>query len=389
MLNFSYKNNTKLIFGKNSIDKLEDELKKYNSKVLMLISGNGKYLKDLGIYNKVKENCEKLNIKLIYNNEVIPNPEVELVRKLVDICKKESVDFILAAGGGSVMDTAKAVAVGALSDEDVWEFYLYNKIPEKALNIGVISTLPASGSEASNCSIISNGKYKLGLETDLITPEFAILDPEYTKTLPLYQTSVGICDISSHLIERYYSVVKNTDTTDYMIEGLLKALIINGLKLIKNPDNIDARAEVFLISIFAHNNILDSGRMADWASHRIEHELSGEYGITHGEGMAVVLVAYTKYMAKKKPEKLAQLVNRVFGIDSFDYSLTEMAEILADKLEDFYKKLHLRTKLSEMNINDTDFEKMADRATKNGSNKIGHYLPLGKEEIIEILNIAR
>ena len=389
MLNFSYKNNTKLIFGKNSIDKLEDELKKYNSKVLMLISGNGKYLKDLGIYNKVKENCEKLNIKLIYNNEVIPNPEVELVRKLVDICKKESVDFILAAGGGSVMDTAKAVAVGALSDVDVWEFYLYNKIPEKALNIGVISTLPASGSEASNCSIISNGKYKLGLETDLITPEFAILDPEYTKTLPLYQTSVGICDISSHLIERYYSVVKNTDTTDYMIEGLLKALIINGLKLIKNPDNIDARAEVFLISIFAHNNILDSGRMADWASHRIEHELSGEYGITHGEGMAVVLVAYTKYMAKKKPEKLAQLVNRVFGIDSFDYSLTEMAEILADKLEDFYKKLHLRTKLSEMNINDTDFEKMADRATKNGSNKIGHYLPLGKEEIIEILNIAR
>lgn len=355
----------------------------------MLISGNGKYLKDLGIYNKVKENCEKLNIKLIYNNEVIPNPEVELVRKLVDICKKESVDFILAAGGGSVMDTAKAVAVGALSDEDVWEFYLYNKIPEKALNIGVISTLPASGSEASNCSIISNGKYKLGLETDLITPEFAILDPEYTKTLPLYQTSVGICDISSHLIERYYSAVKNTDTTDYMIEGLLKALIINGLKLIKNPDNIDARAEVFLISIFAHNNILDSGRMADWASHRIEHELSGEYGITHGEGMAVVLVAYTKYMAKKKPEKLAQLVNRVFGIDSFDYSLTEMAEILADKLEDFYKKLHLRTKLSEMNINDTDFEKMADRATKNGSNKIGHYLPLGKEEIIEILNIAR
>ena len=389
MLNFSYKNNTKLIFGKNSIDKLEDELKKYNSKVLMLISGNGKYLKDLGIYNKVKENCEKLNIKLIYNNEVIPNPEVELVRKLVDICKKESVDFILAAGGGSVMDTAKAVAVGALSDEDVWEFYLYNKIHDKALNIGVISTLPASGSEASNCSIISNGKYKLGLETDLITPEFAILDPEYTKTLPLYQTSVGICDISSHLIERYYSVVKNTDTTDYMIEGLLKALIINGLKLIKNPDNIDARAEVFLISIFAHNNILDSGRMADWASHRIEHELSGEYGITHGEGMAVVLVAYTKYMAKKKPEKLAQLVNRVFGIDSFDYSLTEMAEILADKLEDFYKKLHLRTKLSEMNINDTDFEKMADRATKNGSNKIGHYLPLGKEEIIEILNIAR
>lgn len=307
MLNFSYKNNTKLIFGKNSIDKLEDELKKYNSKVLMLISGNGKYLKDLGIYNKVKENCEKLNIKLIYNNEVIPNPEVELVRKLVDICKKESVDFILAAGGGSVMDTAKAVAVGALSDEDVWEFYLYNKIPEKALNIGVISTLPASGSEASNCSIISNGKYKLGLETDLITPEFAILDPEYTKTLPLYQTSVGICDISSHLIERYYSAVKNTDTTDYMIEGLLKALIINGLKLIKNPDNIDARAEVFLISIFAHNNILDSGRMADWASHRIEHELSGEYGITHGEGMAVVLVAYTKYMAKKKPEKLVNL----------------------------------------------------------------------------------
>lgn len=162
---------------------------------------------------------------------------------------------------------------------------------------------------------MSNENHKLGIEYDFIIPKFAIIDPWYTKSLPMYQISCGISDISSHLIERYYTNIEHVDATDYMIEGLLKALMINAKLLMEDPNDINARSEVFLISIFAHNNILDSGRVADWASHRIEHELSNFYGITHGEGMAIVMVAYAKYMAIEKPKKLAQLAERVFNVD--------------------------------------------------------------------------
>ena len=294
----------------------------------------------------------------------------------------------MAIGGGSVIDSAKAISVGLESDLDIWDFFEKGIEITKTTPIGVISTIPSSGSETSNCSIVSNGEFKLGIETDLIIPKFAIINPEYTLSLPKYQTSVGLCDISTHLIERYYSDIDYTDTTDYMIEGLLKALILNSYRLINNPSDINARSEVFLMSIFAHNNILDSGRMADWASHRIEHEISAEYGITHGEGMAVVLVAYTKYLATRKPNKLAQLANRLFNIDYANHSKEEMALMLAENLEKFYIDLGLRTRLSKFNIDDSNFEKMALRATKNDTCKIGHYIGLDFKEIIEVLNIA-
>ena len=314
MLDFNYQNSAKIIFGLDSINKLENELKENNVKNLLILS-SGDFIKDLGIYDKVIKICNKLNVTYVYNNSVLPNPKVELIRDLIKQNKDKCIDLILAIGGGSVIDSAKAISVGLESDLDVWDFFEKGIEIKKTTPIGVISTIPSSGSETSNCSIVSNGEFKLGIETDLIIPKFAIINPEYTLSLPKYQTSVGLCDISTHLIERYYSDIDYTDTTDYMIEGLLKALILNSYRLINNPSDINARSEVFLMSIFAHNNILDSGRMADWASHRIEHEISAEYGITHGEGMAVVLVAYTKYLATRKPNKLAQLANLLFNID--------------------------------------------------------------------------
>ena len=387
MLDFNYQNSAKIIFGLDSINKLENELKENNVKNLLILS-SGDFIKDLGIYDKVIEVCNKLNVSYVYNNSVLPNPKVELIRDLIKQNKDKCIDLILAIGGGSVIDSAKAISVGLESDLDVWEFFEKGIEIKKTTPIGVISTIPSSGSETSNCSIVSNGEFKLGIETDLIIPKFAIINPEYTLSLPKYQTSVGLCDISTHLIERYYSDIEYTDTTDYMIEGLLKALILNSYRLINNPSDINARSEVFLMSIFSHNNILDSGRMADWASHRIEHEISAEYGITHGEGMAVVLVAYTKYLATRKPNKLAQLANRLFNIDYANHSKEEMALMLAENLEKFYIDLGLRTRLSKFNIDDSNFEKMALRATKNDTTKIGHYLGLNFKEIIEVLNIA-
>lgn len=387
MLDFNYQNSAKIIFGLDSINKLENELKENNVKNLLILS-SGDFIKDLGIYDKVIEVCNKLNVTYVYNNSVVPNPKVELIRELISQNKYKNIDLILAIGGGSVIDSAKAISVGLESDLDVWEFFEKGIEITKTTPIGVISTIPSSGSETSNCSIVSNGEFKLGIETDLIIPKFAIINPEYTLSLPKYQTSVGLCDISTHLIERYYSDIEYTDTTDYMIEGLLKALILNSYRLINNPSDINARSEVFLMSIFSHNNILDSGRMADWASHRIEHEISAEYDITHGEGMAVVLVAYTKYLATRKPNKLAQLANRLFNIDYANHSKEEMALMLAENLEKFYIDLGLRTRLSKFNIDDSNFEKMALRATKNDTTKIGHYLGLDSKEIIEVLNIA-
>ncbi len=387
MLDFNYQNSAKIIFGLNSINKLENELKENNVKNLLILS-SGDFIKDLGIYDKVVVICNKLNISYVYNNSVLPNPKVELIRDLIKQNKDKCIDLILAIGGGSVIDSAKAISVGLESDLDIWDFFEKGIEITKTTPIGVISTIPSSGSETSNCSIVSNGEFKLGIETDLIIPKFAIINPEYTLSLPKYQTSVGLCDISTHLIERYYSDIDYTDTTDYMIEGLLKALILNSYRLINNPSDINARSEVFLMSIFSHNNILDSGRMADWASHRIEHEISAEYGITHGEGMAVVLVAYTKYLATRKPNKLAQLANRLFNIDYANHSKEEMALMLAENLEKFYIDLGLRTRLSKFNIDDSNFEKMALRATKNDTCKIGHYIGLDSKEIIEVLNIA-
>ncbi len=388
MINFRYHNPAKIIFGRGTEKEIETLIKQLNVKSLLMVY-SGDFIKTLGIYDTVKQACNANSIKYLECGKVIPNPKVELVRELIEIGRKESVDFVLAVGGGSSIDTAKAVAMGIPYDGDVWDFFEGKTFVEKVLPIGVISTIPASGSETSNATIISNGLSKMGFEDDRIIPKFAIMNPEFTLGLPAYQTSCGLADILSHLLERYFTTTKQVDTTDFLIEGAIKALLINSERIMKNPKNYDARAEVQWLASIAHNNLLDTGRISDWGSHRIEHELSAQYNITHGEGMAVILVAWTKYMADIKPEKLAQLANRVFNIDYHDYSLTEMAFKLSSCLENFFKSLNLRTSLKEFDIDNRYFEDMALRATSNGTDTVGHYVPLDKSKIIEILNLAR
>lgn len=385
MIGFEYYNPAKIVFGEGSENNLKDLLAEYDVKSLLLVY-SGDFVKKLGIFDVVEKAAQELGIRFSENGNVVPNPSIELVRELVTQGKANDVDFVLAVGGGSSIDTAKAVALGIPYDGDVWDFFSKGVNPQKVLNIGVIATTASSGSETSNCAILSSGEWKLGFEDNRIIPKFAIMNPKYTANLPAYQTSAGIADVLAHLLERYFSDEKNSDTTDYLIEGAIRALYANAERLLKDPTNINARAEVQWLASVAHNNFLDAGRSADWASHRIEHELSAQYGITHGEGMAVVFVAWTKYIAKIKPWRLALLATRVYGVDSYDFNEEERALILSDKLKDFFVKLGLKVSLTELNIDDKDFELMAQRATKNG--KVGHYEPLDAEAIVKILNLA-
>lgn len=387
MNNFNFYNPSKIIFGKDSINELPKELEKRNIKNILLMIG-GEYIKKLGIYDKVISICEDLNINYFICNRVSTNPKIELVREYTNLAKKENIDFILAIGGGSTIDASKAIAFSAKSDLDPWDFFSENHNIESAIEIGVISTIPASGSETSNATIISNGKYKLGVEDNLIIPKFAILDPSYTINLPLHYTVAGIADILSHLFERYFTNTQNVDTTDYLIEGAIKSLLLNAKRVIKDPKNYDARAEIQWVGTIAHNNLLDTGRQTDWGSHRIEHELSGEYNISHGEGMAIIFLAWIKYASAINPNKIAQLANRIFNIDYNNHSSEEMSLLFLNNLEIFFKQLGLKTKLKELDIDDKDFEVMANRATKNNSQNVGHYIELDKDAIVNILRLA-
>lgn len=385
MIGFEYYNPAKIVFGEDSEKSLKSLLKQYNVTSLLLVY-SGDFIKTLGIYDVITETVSELGIRFSESGEVVPNPSIELVRKLVAQGKEDKVDFVLAVGGGSSIDTAKAIALGIPFDGDVWDFFDKGATPDEVLNIGVIATTASSGSETSNAAILSYGEWKKGFEDDRIIPKFAIMNPKYTVNLPAYQTFVGIADVYSHLLERYFSDEKNSDTTDYLIEGAIRALLVNADRLIEDQKNINARAEIQWLASVAHNNFLDAGRSADWGSHRIEHELSAQYNITHGEGMAIVFTAWTKYMAEVKPWRLALLASRVYGKDPYDYSEKERALLLSEELEKFFRKLGLKTHLSELGIDDRDFEVMAERATAGGT--VGHYVPLDAARFKEILKLA-
>ena len=385
MIGFSYYNPARIVFGEGSERKLADLLREYKVTSLLLVY-SGDFIKTLGIYGAVLDAVTELGIDFSESGKVVPNPSIELVRKLVAQGRRDRVDFVLAVGGGSSIDTAKAVAIGIPYEGDVWDFFEKGVSPERVLPIGVIATTASSGSETSNAAILSNGEWKLGFEDDRIIPKFAIMNPRYTAGLPAYQTAVGIADVYAHLLERYLSDEKHSDTTDFLIEGAIRALLVNGERLIADPTDINARGELQWLASVAHNNFLDAGRTADWGSHRIEHELSAQYNITHGEGMAVVLPAWTKYMAERKPWRPALLATRVYGADSFLYDEKQRVYILAEELTRFFRKLSLRTTLAELGIDDKDFAVMAKRATRNGP--VGHYIPLTAEAIEEILRLA-
>lgn len=388
MLNFNYYNPANIFFGKGEEKRVGELISRWSKtrKVLVLFSGD--YYEKLGIAATIRQELEKFDIQYFENGHVVPNPELSLINELSDFVKQQNIDFILAVGGGSVIDTAKATALGSLYDGDTWDYFTGEKEVIEALPVGAISTVASSGSEMSPATIVSNKEYKLGVESEIIIPKFSIINPEFTVKLPKYNTGVGTADILSHLLERYFSKVEHTDITDFLLEGAIKSTLINGVKLINDLENYDLRAEMSLTAIIAHNNSLELGREPDWGSHRIEHELSGQYGIVHGEGMVVVTLAWMKYISTFYPEQLVKYGIRIFGIDPIIYSENEIIDLAIEKTKEFFLKLGMRTSLTEMEIKAEHFEDMAKRATKNDSQTVGHLKPLNQQDIVEILKLA-
>jgi len=387
MENFTFKNATKIIFGKDTENQVGIETARYGGKVLLHYSGGS--IKKYGLYNRILKSLRDANLEIIELGGVQPNPRLSLVKKGIDICRKEKVDFVLAVGGGSAIDSAKAIASGVPYNGDVWDFYTGKAVVDKVIPVGVILTIPAAGSEASNSSVITNeeGLYKRAFTSEKLRPRFAILNPEISYTLPPYQTACGVSDIMAHIMERYFTTVKNVDLTDRLCEAALKTVISNIPIILKEPENYEARAEIMWAGTIAHNDLLGTGRIGDWGSHGIEHELSGIYDIPHGAGLAVVFPAWMKYVYKQDVERFAQFAVRVWNMEADFNDIEKVALTGIRRLEDFYKRIGLPITLKEANVPYDRLEEMARKCTERGPT--GNFVKLNKDDVLEILMLAR
>lgn len=387
MKNFNYKNGTEIIFGKGTEINIGKEVKKYATKILLHFGGGS--IKSTGLYDKVISSLKKENIEVIELSGVKPNPRVSLVREGIEICRKNDIDFILAVGGGSVIDSAKAIAAGVNYDGDVWDLFLGTPINHKCLKVATILTIPAAGSETSSGSVITNedGLYKRSIGHPTLRPVFSILNPELTFTLPKYQTSCGIADMFAHILERYFTNEQYVDLTDRLCEGALKAIINNALRLNEDPNDYNARAEIMLSGMVAHNDSLSMGRIGDWATHDIEHELSGIYDIAHGAGLAILFPAWMKYVYKHDVNRFAQFANRVFDIDINMNNPEETARRGIEALENFFTKIDLPTRLSHVNISDEHIEEMSKKLVAH-CDHVGSFVEIRYPEALEIFKLA-
>lgn len=389
MINFEFYNPARILFGKGREMEAGKLIKKYGGKKVLLHYGGGS-IKKTGLYDKVIKILAEEGIEYVELGGVVPNPRLSLVREGIKLCQEQDVDFILAVGGGSVIDSAKAIAAGIFVSHDVWDFYTKKaNAPDKALPIGVILTIPAAGSETSSGTVITNDEngLKRSMGSEVLIPKFAILNPELTYTLPPYQTACGASDIIAHLMERYFTNVTHVDFTDRLIEASIRTVLNFAPKVLKEPDNYDARAEVMWAGTIAHNNLLSTGRIGDWGSHDIEHELSGAYDIAHGAGLSIIFPAWMKYVYKENPERFVQFAVRVFDVDlPFEDKEAIILEGI-DRLERFYKRMGLPTRLSDVNIGEERLREMAQKAMI-GRETFGNFKNLTSEDIYNIYKLA-
>ncbi|HEY5586984.1 MAG TPA: iron-containing alcohol dehydrogenase [Ruminiclostridium sp.] len=389
MNNFEFCNPAKIIFGKGTENQVGKLVKKCGGSKILLHYG-GSSIKKNGLYDSVVKSLKDSGLFFLELGGVQPNPRLSLVRKGIELCKENDIDFILAVGGGSVIDSAKGIAAAMKNEKDIWDYYMFH--PDEvidALPIGVVLTIPAAGSETSDGSVITNedGNYKRHIGSNCLIPKFAILNPEVTFTLPEYQTACGASDILAHLMERYFTQVSNVDLTDRLIEASIRSILFNAPLALKDPQNYDIRAEIMWAGTLAHNNLLDTGRVGDWASHEIEHELSGIYDIAHGAGLSIVFPAWMKYVYRENIDKFVQFAIRVFDVDySFDNKERIVIEMI-NRLEKWYKEMGLPTRLSDAGINDDKLVEMSKKALE-GRLSLGNFKKLQSADVHEILKLA-
>ena len=388
MDDFVFTNPTKIIFGKGAVAKTGDEVKKIASRVL-LHYGKGSIKKN-GVYDMVVRSLEEAGVDHIELSGAAPNPRLSLVKEGIELCRRNEIDFILAIGGGSAIDSAKAIAVGVPYKGDVWDFYDKKTEPEESLPIGVVLTIAAAGSESSKSSVITNedGWYKKGLNVEISRPVFAVMDPEFTYSLPRFQTSCGVTDIIAHILERYFTNTTDVDLTDRMCEAVMKTVIRSALILNEEPENYAARADIMWAGSIAHNDLLSSGREGDWASHMIEHELSAIYDIAHGAGLAVIFPAWMRYVYRHDINRFVKFAHRVFDVDiDLDYPQRTAEEGIA-RLKRFFSDIGLPVSLKGLDIGNDRFTEMSSKATDNDIKKLGSFVKLGMQDVLNIYKQA-
>lgn len=391
MLNFDMHLPTRIIFGKDTQKEIGSLIKPYTKKALLHYGGNS--IKKSGLYNQVVSSLKGNNIEFVELGGVVPNPRLSLAEEGAELCKKEGVDLILAVGGGSVIDSAKAIAIGACND-DIWKFYEEGGEIKAALPVATILTIPAAGSESSPHTVITNEEkqIKKGYGSNYLKPVISIVNPELFFTLPKNQIANGVADMMSHIFERYFTNTTDTDLTDGLCETTLKTIMKNALIVSQNPENYDAWCQVGFGGTIAHNDILGLGRAQDWACHDMEHELSAIYDIAHGAGLAILTPAWMQYVYKTNINMFVQFAVNVMGVEG-SYRAPEaiVAEGIS-RLREFYKKMGLPATLTEIGIEESKFELMAKKATGEAYGKehsIGGLKKLNWQDVQEIYKLAK
>jgi alcohol dehydrogenase len=386
MQNFTFHNPTKLIFGKGQIEQLKQELPKYGKKVLLVYGGGS--IKRNGLYDQVMNILNELDVEVFELPGVEPNPRLSTVHKGVDICKKENIDFLLAVGGGSVIDCTKAIAAGAKYDGDPWDFITKKTTVTEALPFGTILTLAATGSEMNSGSVITNWetKEKYGWGSPVTFPQFSILDPTYTLTVPKDHTIYGIVDMMSHVLEQYFHHVDNTPLQDRMCEAVLRTVMETAPKLVNDLENYELRETILYCGTMALNGILQMGLRGDWATHRIEHAVSAVYDIPHAGGLAILFPNWMKHVLDENVARFKQLAIRVFDVNPEGKSDREVALEGIEKLREFWSSIGAPSRLADYGIGEENLELMADKAMAH--DELGRFKQLNRDDVLAILRAS-
>ncbi len=389
MLNFEYTQPTKFVFGRGAEMKAGEEIKKIGGTKCLIHYGGGSAVRS-GLIDRVKASLEEAGVEYVLLGGAVPNPRDTKVYEGIGLVKKEKCDCVLAVGGGSAIDSAKAIAHGACYDGDFWDLWSGKAKITKTLPMGCVLTLSATGSESSNSSVIMQEKTRLkrGVRSDFNRPRFALMNPELTFTLPRYQIACGATDIMAHIMERYFTNEKEVGVTDYLCEALLKTVIQYAPIAVNQPDNYDAQAQIMWAGTLAHNDTCGVGRLGDWASHQIEHELSAMYDVAHGAGLAVVFPAWMRYTLHNDVNRFARFAVNVFGCDmNFDCpEQTALAGI--ERYEAFLKSIGMPVTLRELGADEKDIPYMAKNTKRGPDGKVGAFVKLDTEDVEAILRIA-
>lgn len=389
MNNFVFYSPTEFVFGKATEMQVGTLARKHGARKVMIVYGGGSVVRS-GLLDRVKQSLQEAGIEYCLMSGVQPNPVDTKVYEGIEFCRREQADMLLPVGGGSVIDTAKAVAAGVLYEGDFWDFYIGKAKVTKALKVAVVLTIPAAGSEGSGNTVITklDGLQKLSLRVpEVLRPVFSIMNPELTYTLPPFQTACGVADMMAHIMERYFTNTQEVDIGDRLCEGTLMAIINEAPKVMRNPEDYGARANLMWAGMIAHNGTCGVGCEEDWASHFLEHEISAIYGVTHGAGLSVIFPAWMTWMVEHNVGKIAQYAVRVWGVpESEDKKAVALEGI--GKLKAFFSSLGLPVTFKELGIENPDIDRLADSLHRNKGELVGNYVKLTKQDSKEIYHLA-